>query len=616
MYVCTFYSFKGGVGRTMALVNVAAELAKRKKRVLVVDFDIEAPGISTFEEFSREQGAPGIVDYVTDYLKNGEAPLAQEYITKCEQIAPDAGEIFLMGPGRQDTEYGTRLHQINWHDLYQRRAGFLLFEDLKAQWKEQIRPDYVLIDSRTGHTDIGGICTRQLPHAVAIMFSPNRQNLTGLRKIVQDIRTEKTRLGQKTIQIHFTMSNIPDIDDEQDVLAKMVDEFKFSLNIENISATLHHYNSLNLIEQQLFTLHREKTRLAKEYIEFTDVIVEKNAEDKDGAVRFLKRAIKLSRSRGRIKEDISNTEAEVHITKIEDYHTTDPDILFHLATYKSYRGDYTSAVNLLDRAIEHGSKIPEAFARRLVLRRLEDDTVGVLEDAKTILGLPDTGYIDLSLAAGTLGKLEPESLDILPASPAVQNLGVDDKIILGYRLNFSSEGMRACEVILREAQEKSKEEFDKCGGKIPLSLSLNHMKRFKDTIALFGGEDKSPDDFDTIQDVYNFSIALWGHKREIPEKHFERVLQLAGDNAGTPRSSNFNQCLAIAAWATGRHDDSATYLAKARRLTEDQRSAEFSTWRYLKIESEEFLRDLDELEKMLSGENVRPRIFGDAAKLH
>ena len=49
MYVTTFYSFKGGVGRTMALVNVAVELAQRGRRVLAVDFDLEAPGIDTFE---------------------------------------------------------------------------------------------------------------------------------------------------------------------------------------------------------------------------------------------------------------------------------------------------------------------------------------------------------------------------------------------------------------------------------------------------------------------------------------------------------------------------------------------------------------------------------------
>ena len=50
--IYTFYSFKGGVGRSMALANVAALLAKWGYSVLVVDWDIEAPGIERF--YARE----------------------------------------------------------------------------------------------------------------------------------------------------------------------------------------------------------------------------------------------------------------------------------------------------------------------------------------------------------------------------------------------------------------------------------------------------------------------------------------------------------------------------------------------------------------------------------
>ncbi|MEM6301295.1 MAG: AAA family ATPase, partial [Pseudomonadota bacterium] len=48
MYTVTFYSFKGGVGRSMAMMNVASELVAAGRRVLVVDFDLEAPGLDTF----------------------------------------------------------------------------------------------------------------------------------------------------------------------------------------------------------------------------------------------------------------------------------------------------------------------------------------------------------------------------------------------------------------------------------------------------------------------------------------------------------------------------------------------------------------------------------------
>lgn len=46
-----FYSYKGGVGRTLALANCARVLAAGGKRVLLMDFDLEAPGLQHFEVF-------------------------------------------------------------------------------------------------------------------------------------------------------------------------------------------------------------------------------------------------------------------------------------------------------------------------------------------------------------------------------------------------------------------------------------------------------------------------------------------------------------------------------------------------------------------------------------
>ena len=59
-----FYSFKGGVGRTQLLLNSAKYLASLGKKVLIVDFDIHAPGLSYWdEEF-------GIKNEKEDYLLN------------------------------------------------------------------------------------------------------------------------------------------------------------------------------------------------------------------------------------------------------------------------------------------------------------------------------------------------------------------------------------------------------------------------------------------------------------------------------------------------------------------------------------------------------------------
>src|ERR1700719_1352946 len=71
--IVTFYSYKGGTGRSMALANVAWILASSGKRVLVIDWDLEAPGIHRYfapfltdSELISEE-SQGVVDFVFDF---------------------------------------------------------------------------------------------------------------------------------------------------------------------------------------------------------------------------------------------------------------------------------------------------------------------------------------------------------------------------------------------------------------------------------------------------------------------------------------------------------------------------------------------------------------------
>ena len=176
MYVTTFYSFKGGVGRTMALANVAVTLANSGRHVLVVDFDLEAPGLDTFDVLKPSREVPGVIDFVAQYLETGQSPVASNFVAECPTIGNQGGSLKIMRSGSKES-YTASFSQINWIELYDKHDGFLLFEDLKEQLKKTLNPDYVLIDSRTGHTDTSGICTRQLPDAVVVFFFPNEQNL-------------------------------------------------------------------------------------------------------------------------------------------------------------------------------------------------------------------------------------------------------------------------------------------------------------------------------------------------------------------------------------------------------------------------------------------------------
>src|SRR4051794_22775320 len=75
--VYTFYSYKGGVGRSMALANIAECFREKHLRVLMVDWDLEAPGLETYfygtssrtndERLDQVRRQPGLIDMLHEY---------------------------------------------------------------------------------------------------------------------------------------------------------------------------------------------------------------------------------------------------------------------------------------------------------------------------------------------------------------------------------------------------------------------------------------------------------------------------------------------------------------------------------------------------------------------
>lgn len=64
--ILTFGSLKGGVGRTTALFVLAMELSRRGKNILVVDLDLEAPGLASLILRDDERPKYGAIDYLVE----------------------------------------------------------------------------------------------------------------------------------------------------------------------------------------------------------------------------------------------------------------------------------------------------------------------------------------------------------------------------------------------------------------------------------------------------------------------------------------------------------------------------------------------------------------------
>src|SRR5262245_43482733 len=155
--IVTFYSYKGGVGRSMALANVAVLLARRGLKVLAVDWDLEAPGLDRyFGYFDMKPGGPGLLRMFMEARERGSANFMD--FTSAVDVE-GRHSIVLMASGRElDESYSRNLEAFDWEAFFQSDGGTFV-EQLRNEWRKTF--DLVLIDSRTGLSDTGGICTIQ-----------------------------------------------------------------------------------------------------------------------------------------------------------------------------------------------------------------------------------------------------------------------------------------------------------------------------------------------------------------------------------------------------------------------------------------------------------------------
>ena len=609
MYVTTFYSFKGGVGRTMALVNVAVTLALRGRRVLVVDFDVEAPGLDTFDVLRPREEVPGVIDFVTQYLEVGQAPAADSFIGECPVIGDQGGGLWIMPSGRNET-YAAKFNQVDWGALYERYDGFLLFEDLKEQWNRIVQPDYVLIDSRTGHTDTSGICTRQLPNSVVILFFPNEQNLRGLTDVVRDIRSEADEPRNKSIELHFVMSNVPDLDDEDRILENKIRAFQGQLGFRREPMIVHRYDSLSLLNQVVFAKDRPRSRLANEYAEIVRDIAARNSADRDGALDYIRRAGRRSRW---IEHESIQTREEM-LEEIENIHANDGEVLFRLGELREADGRTEWAASLIDQAIDAGYEQPNAYLKRARIRANNQDRNGASDDAWRVLKSDQVPPPMVREAIQWMGSCAPEEL---VESTAVGSLKLEEKFWLARTFNRSREDLSIAvalwEEILRVPDIPAS---DRHHARQHLGRSHMGLGRSSDAAEMFRIDGQNIAELD-IGDAFNYGMAMWGTTGTVDGDIFERVVQLdrSGSYPQRYEDANYLQCMVIAYWAAGDRDIAIHYAERAQRKVNALRGRTvFSCWRYLQVNTDLFESDLDEIRALVEdGGSQMPRFVAATA---
>jgi len=113
-------------------------------------------------------------------------------------------------------EYWLKLSQINWHDLFYSKgsSGVQVFLDLKARIEKELKPDFLLIDSRTGITEMGGVATTLLPDRIICMVLPTPENLDGARAVLRSFKRSTREIGGRAVEITIALSRLPQMKED------------------------------------------------------------------------------------------------------------------------------------------------------------------------------------------------------------------------------------------------------------------------------------------------------------------------------------------------------------------------------------------------------------------
>lgn len=204
-----FFGLKGGVGRSTALSMLAWHLSNQGKNVLVVDLDLESPGLGHSllpgdndpdSSIIRDWPKFGVVDWLVEDIVGQADSILQDGDLWARSPLSTQGDIWVvpaMG-GRRDQDYIGKLSRA-YVDVPTAEGRGEYFGDRIARFisalEDRIKPDVVLLDSRAGLHDISSALLTRLDARWSLLFAiDSRQTWEGLRTLFRHWRRKPEAL--------------------------------------------------------------------------------------------------------------------------------------------------------------------------------------------------------------------------------------------------------------------------------------------------------------------------------------------------------------------------------------------------------------------------------------
>lgn len=391
--IVSFYSYKGGVGRTQLAANLAAYLCyHRGRKVLLVEWDLEAPGLHYY--FGKENDVvkgTGLIEMLEEYVRlmrsNETNPEKLPKITKENILSLNdkpkpymgrEGRIDLFPAGKYDENFSKRITDFNWEEFKTLLDGNMYIAMLREQLKN-LDYDYVFIDSRTGISDYSGYCTILLPDVNVFVIAPNSQNYKGSEKIARNILAHPyIQAGNRKPYMLPILSRLDkNAANAQSKIEEFNATFDFLLNTwdkeidseilpllfqEYSNKTLLEYNANIAVGENLLFNTKKETKIGQQNFEhIADAFLEKVYEQKTIDFEENIDVITWFNWGYDFAENKKYTQAIICYEKSNFIYPNKDNVLYNLAMAYGNIKDYSQAIICYQKAIQIKPDYHEAW---------------------------------------------------------------------------------------------------------------------------------------------------------------------------------------------------------------------------------------------------------------
>ena len=172
-----------------------------------------------------------ILDYILDYQQKNDELGSIEQI--CLQVPVESldntAPLWLIPVSHYPSEeYYRKLSKLDWGLIFSQKGnGVAFFQQFLASIKQESQADFVIIDSRTGITEIAGLCTQQLADEVVMLSSLSSESIEGTKHIKQLIQQSKVAKAlDKSIDVKVVVSRVPKPKDLEELKKRCCKSFE------------------------------------------------------------------------------------------------------------------------------------------------------------------------------------------------------------------------------------------------------------------------------------------------------------------------------------------------------------------------------------------------------